>query len=136
VLGPEILEEFSSAFRVVCDRLCAILWEKTPKAKGRWNERALGSKLVEKLVSRREDLEMPIYEFRCLSCGELFELLFVSTSEPMEVRCPHCGGEGGERVMSVVQSHGSQKGGSQPQPVTRSCPGGTCSSFTLPGHTK
>lgn len=77
---------------------------------------------------------MPIYEFRCLACGELFELLFMSTKETAEVRCPHCGSEGGERVMSVVQSQGGQKGVLQPQAVSRSCPGGSCSTFTLPGH--
>lgn len=41
---------------------------------------------------------MPIYEFRCAPQGHQFES-FVMTSQE-EVRCPHCGSEQLERLMS------------------------------------
>jgi len=50
---------------------------------------------------------MPIYEFRCKSCGNIFEYLCFSSSESMEVRCPHCGGEQTERLLSTFSSYSS-----------------------------
>jgi putative FmdB family regulatory protein len=35
---------------------------------------------------------MPVYEFKCNECGELFELLLSMDSSPGRV-CPRCGGE-------------------------------------------
>ena len=37
---------------------------------------------------------MPIYEFRCLECGHLFEKLFLDASEQIELICPECVREG------------------------------------------
>lgn len=34
---------------------------------------------------------MPIYEYRCSSCGRKFSLLLGMTAEPDDERCPHCG---------------------------------------------
>lgn len=81
---------------------------------------------------------MPIYEFRCMGCGELFEVLSVSARAQEQVRCPKCGGEYLERVLSRVargRGDGSEAGG-PPEATTRSCPSGSCSTFTLPGHTE
>ncbi len=57
---------------------------------------------------------MPIYEFRCGSCGERFEAL-VDVGTPTE-RCRLCGAEGAERVLSaqaapfgLVQTPGSAR---------------------------
>jgi putative FmdB family regulatory protein len=36
-------------------------------------------------------LEMPIYEYRCLSCGKEREVFQKITDEPMS-KCPDCGG--------------------------------------------
>ncbi len=49
---------------------------------------------------------MPIYEFKCNSCGKEFEALVMSQDE--EVRCPECGSEKVERLLSVFSSSGSQ----------------------------
>ena len=43
---------------------------------------------------------MPIYEYRCTSCGEVFEV-FHMAGEGVEPRCPKCLGKG-ERVISPV----------------------------------
>lgn len=37
---------------------------------------------------------MPIYEFKCGLCGEVFESLTLKVSEAVTSPCPHCGGEG------------------------------------------
>lgn len=42
---------------------------------------------------------MPIYDYRCRECGRVSEV-FVRTSTG-EVRCPHCGGEDMERLVSA-----------------------------------
>lgn len=79
---------------------------------------------------------MPIYEFRCLGCGQLFEILLMPGDSEVSLSCPHCGMEGGERVMSVAWSSSGGSPSSGPDTVSRSCPSGSCSTFTLPGHTK
>jgi putative FmdB family regulatory protein len=42
---------------------------------------------------------VPIYEFRCDACGELFEALVDAGTESAE--CRACGAEGAERVLSA-----------------------------------
>jgi putative FmdB family regulatory protein len=43
---------------------------------------------------------MPIHEFRCSQCGAEFEKIVFSTDkEP--VKCPQCGADKAERLMSV-----------------------------------
>jgi len=42
---------------------------------------------------------VPIYEFRCGSCGERFEALVDVGTEAQE--CRHCGADGAERVLSA-----------------------------------
>jgi len=42
---------------------------------------------------------MPLYEYKCCKCGEKFEEL-VSSSDAT-VRCPECGSEETERLISV-----------------------------------
>lgn len=81
---------------------------------------------------------MPIYEFRCLGCGELFEILSMSAGGAEEMRCPQCGGESLERVLSrVARTKGDGAGGEEAyEATTRSCPTGSCGTLTLPGHTR
>ena len=43
---------------------------------------------------------MPIYEYRCTTCGERFEQL-TSRTESAEARCPHCRGSRIERLLST-----------------------------------
>ncbi len=81
---------------------------------------------------------MPLYEFRCLKCNDIFEILVLSGGDDVEMRCPHCGAEKFERVISSANfAMGSGKGEqTKPQVQSRQCSSGTCSTVTLPGHTK
>jgi len=47
---------------------------------------------------------MPIYEYRCQQCGELFEKFVRSISRLGEVQCPHCGSAQTARSLSVFSS--------------------------------
>lgn len=82
---------------------------------------------------------MPIYEFRCESCQEVFEHLAMSSGDNIELKCPHCGGQELSRVMSacasVVDNDPSGSKGAGVRVENRTCQGsGSCSSIVLPGH--
>ncbi|MCX7822482.1 MAG: zinc ribbon domain-containing protein [Syntrophobacterales bacterium] len=82
---------------------------------------------------------MPIYEFRCVKCGNIEEVLFISSKEEIKLHCNQCGGEEFERIVSRT-SHfvkTSFSSGEGPSLTSRSCsPGSSCSTITLPGYTK
>ena len=45
---------------------------------------------------------MPIYEYRCLDCGEVFShLVLTFTGASTQKPCPACGGEQARRLMST-----------------------------------
>jgi putative FmdB family regulatory protein len=77
---------------------------------------------------------MPIHEFRCLKCQQLFEVLLLRREEQEEVKCPHCAAMTFERVISV-SSHAMGGSGAGPGARTesRSCAGGSCTTYHLPG---
>lgn len=53
---------------------------------------------------------MPMYDYRCKNCDEVFEELVVSSSVPdEEIRCPKCGQNNSERMLSapMVSTGGS-----------------------------
>lgn len=56
---------------------------------------------------------MPIYEFRCPSCGHQFEELVLGRLELLEVRCPKCLNSGVERLLSVFSGCGVSGSSSQ-----------------------
>lgn len=78
---------------------------------------------------------MPIYEFKCLKCENFFELLFMGEQDRAEMKCPQCGAEDFERVLSTTSF--SMSGGSEKQQgvssQTRSCSSGSCTTYTIPG---
>lgn len=82
---------------------------------------------------------MPIYEFRCEGCGQVFEHLALTSKEQKQACCPECGGKALSRVMSscasVVESGSSCGASASPQVQSRTCPNvGNCGTITLPGH--
>ena len=81
---------------------------------------------------------MPIFEFRCLKCNEVFEILMVTTEDEAEMRCPQCGSEDFERVLSTTSyAMGLGKGESRsPSVESRKCASGTCTTWNIPGHSK
>jgi len=80
---------------------------------------------------------MPIYEFRCQECRRTVELLALKKGDLLELECPHCHSENLERVLSKVNVNTNSPSGTQPPAVeNRSCASGSCSTITLPGHTR
>jgi len=82
---------------------------------------------------------MPIFEFKCLACGEEFEVFLKNKEEISQVRCKSCGSEKIERLMSIVNSIISEgsKGEDKPRIAeSHSCPTGTCTHLELPGYYK
>ena len=81
---------------------------------------------------------MPIYEFRCLECTNLFEMILLGSDEEAAIECPECRSMSFERVVSRT-SHvmGMGPGGNEPKITSKSCSSGnSCMSFDIPGPTK
>ena len=55
---------------------------------------------------------MPIYEYRCKACGKVEEFLLVGQDD-ISVKCPNCGSDDMERVLSTA-SFLSSSGGRLP----------------------
>ncbi len=49
---------------------------------------------------------MPIYEYRCPECGQVFERFVRSANSDETVVCPGCGCKNPERLMSAFSSAG------------------------------
>ena len=59
---------------------------------------------------------MPIFEFRCLECGDVFEKLFVHSDDEIDLGCPQCQSQSCERVVSRANyAMGAGKGGGAAQ---------------------
>ncbi|MBN2430595.1 MAG: zinc ribbon domain-containing protein [Acidobacteria bacterium] len=54
---------------------------------------------------------MPIYEYRCPSCGHKFELLRRVSDDDREIRCPQCEAGEVQREFSVFCSSGDVRTG-------------------------
>ena len=68
---------------------------------------------------------MPVYEYRCESCGECFEKLVRSIhQEPPEVHCPACQGTEVRRLISapVVHAGGESRSGDEAKETPASKP--------------
>lgn len=78
---------------------------------------------------------MPLYEFKCLKCNEFFEFLVMRQEEQVEMACPKCKAPEIERVMSTTSYTMNQGGGqsSSPSAQTRTCSGGSCTTYDIPG---
>ncbi len=81
---------------------------------------------------------MPIFEFRCVTCGEVFEKLFMSSDDKADMSCPHCHSDIIERVVSKTNYvMGAGSGGKQPKITTTSCgQSNQCMTLDLPGPSK
>jgi putative FmdB family regulatory protein len=73
---------------------------------------------------------MPLFDYRCESCGEVFEILAGSSAAADEVVCPSCGSVGATRLFGCIALGGSRTS-MNPQnfvrpngPVTRPAPAG------------
>jgi len=80
---------------------------------------------------------MPIFEFRCVDCGNVFEKIFFSPNEEVEMKCPGCESQSIERVVSRTNHVMARGAGEKPKLTTRSCAsGGSCMTLDIPGPTK
>ncbi len=82
---------------------------------------------------------MPIYEFKCLKCNEYFELLLMKSDEKIEMKCPECSSGQVERVIShtsyAMGGNGTEEN-RKASAQTRTCSGGTCTSYDIPGPSR
>jgi putative FmdB family regulatory protein len=44
---------------------------------------------------------MPLYEYKCQSCGQISEILILSTNDDAELLCLHCGSNELQKLFSV-----------------------------------
>ena len=81
---------------------------------------------------------MPIYEYKCLKCQEYFELLVMSQDEELELKCPKCGSEDFERIISTTSyaMSDSSAGSKKVDVKTRTCSTGTCTTYDIPGPSR
>ncbi|MFZ1987155.1 MAG: zinc ribbon domain-containing protein [Desulfatitalea sp.] len=84
---------------------------------------------------------MPIYEFKCLKCHEYVEILVMGAQDSqVEMKCSQCGSENLERILSTTNFNlaggGSTAAASGPSTQARSCSGGSCTTWNLPGHSR
>lgn len=81
---------------------------------------------------------MPIYEFKCTKCEEFFEVIVMGSDEN-KIGCPKCESTEFERVVSKTNFTMGGTAQGTPQGVQtqeRSCSGGSCKTYTVPGETK
>jgi putative FmdB family regulatory protein len=52
---------------------------------------------------------MPIYEYRCLSCGRNFQLLVLNRQDVETAVCPSCGAKDLKRLISRTSYHRSER---------------------------
>lgn len=50
-------------------------------------------------MSAGKDSKMPIYDYKCRECGRVSEIL-VRNMESQDIRCPDCGGNSMEKLLS------------------------------------
>jgi putative FmdB family regulatory protein len=80
---------------------------------------------------------MPIYEFRCEQCQNVFELLAVQSTDLVSPECPACKSPEISRILSRANVGGSSRGGqAMPQISSRTCGSGNCATIDLPGPSK
>lgn len=83
---------------------------------------------------------MPIFEFKCLKCNEILELLIMKDSDMHELKCKACGAADLERVMSTVSFAMGEAGSAGSQSCasveSKTCSSGSCHTYTIPGHSK
>jgi putative FmdB family regulatory protein len=70
---------------------------------------------------------VPIFEYKCKSCGEKFEFYLRGSEAPT---CPHCGSENLTKLLSTFAAHvkGASSGaGTSSGSSCAGCSGGHCS---------
>ncbi len=63
---------------------------------------------------------MPLYEYKCLDCGEVFEVLQSSYKQNPDLACKNCGSSHFKKLVSSFSA------GLNSSSESESCPTGTC----------
>lgn len=80
---------------------------------------------------------MPIYEFKCLKCGEHLELLVMNKDEKIELKCSKCDSVDLERILSCASfATGNGPTTLGPSTNTTTCASGSCTTYDIPGHSR
>lgn len=67
---------------------------------------------------------MPIFEFKCNSCGKSFEKIVFKVLEQERIICPNCGSESCQKLISAPGSVGV--GSSDKSSTVNACSTGCC----------
>jgi putative FmdB family regulatory protein len=73
---------------------------------------------VNPLLRRKK---MPIYEFRCQKCNDLFEVLVTSGTATEEIACKRCGSREVKKTISASAYRLSSSGGAIPSGSLSGC---------------
>jgi putative FmdB family regulatory protein len=73
---------------------------------------------------------MPIFEYKCDSCGTKFEKLLRRSDDLNALSCPDCG----EKHLSQQYSTFAARANGSPEPQAGSCPSGMCSNPGMCGR--
>jgi putative FmdB family regulatory protein len=78
---------------------------------------------------------MPIYEFKCLKCNDIFELLLMTNDQKLEPSCPKCHSREIERVLSAASYNIGNRTGQSNGAISqsRTCSSGSCTTYDIPG---
>ncbi|MBF0226802.1 MAG: zinc ribbon domain-containing protein [Desulfobacterales bacterium] len=76
---------------------------------------------------------MPIFEFKCNKCEDIFELLLMNSDDELELKCPKCNSQEFERVLSSSNYSVGTSGNKKVATQTRKCSGGSCTTYNIPG---
>jgi putative FmdB family regulatory protein len=82
---------------------------------------------------------MPIYEFKCHKCHEYIEILIMGAQDELvEMKCSKCGSPEIERILSSTSFSvaGGADGPSASSTQSRTCSGGSCTTWNLSGHSR
>ncbi len=68
---------------------------------------------------------MPIFNYKCMKCGELFEKFTGVIAEEDELKCPECSNKNVEKVLSTFSVGGGRKSSASAS-STGNCSTGMC----------
>jgi len=71
---------------------------------------------------------MPIYEYRCQSCGNVFDTIRSMDTADLKITCEKCNSDNTVRMLSKCYAHNSSGSLSGQNSSCGNCSGGCCSS--------
>jgi putative FmdB family regulatory protein len=69
---------------------------------------------------------MPLVEYRCTECTQVFERLVSSTQGADRANCPTCNQQTAQRLLSVFATARAEGASASASPAAGGCCGGSC----------